>query len=228
MPRRSVLALSVAAVVGAAVVPALASAAGPHAAASSLVSCDPSRLAVAHYAGQVVLSPQPDPRPTPCGGTTGFAGAESHIVALPSGEVVFAPGVLPAGFLGIDTPPVAFKKDTQSNASPAGLAVTRDGGARWSMVRPSGVTWNPTDHGDFVDRATGRLFFEDYGAWEVDRTALAYYRCERVIKDIGEVGRSVFMDPALSEEVKEHAAQLVVSFFDPGSDVDFVMESHLE
>ena len=127
------------------------------------MSCDPSRLAVAHYAGQVVLSPQPDPRPTPCGGTTGFAGAESHIVALPSGEVVFAPAVLPAGFLGIDTPPVAFKKDTQSNASPAGLAVTRDGGARWSMVRPSGVTWNPTDHGDFVDRATGRLFFEDYG-----------------------------------------------------------------
>jgi hypothetical protein len=53
--------------------------------------------------------------------------------------------------------------NTQSNASPAGIAITRDGGAHWSFVRPSGATWNPTDHGDYVDRSTGRLFFEDYG-----------------------------------------------------------------
>jgi hypothetical protein len=128
-----------------------------------LVSCDPSRLAVAHYSGQAVLNPQPAVRPVPCGGTTGFAGAESHIVALPNGEVVFTPAVVPQGFLGIDTPPVAVRPNTQSNASPAGLAVTQDQGAHWSFVRPSGVTWNPTDHGDFVDRSTGRLFFEDYG-----------------------------------------------------------------
>jgi hypothetical protein len=135
---------------------------GPHTAPSSLLSCS-SQPAIAHYAGGVVLSPQPDVRPTPCGGTTGFAGAESHIVALPSGAIVFTPAVAPAGFLGTDTPPVPVKSSTQTNASPAGLALTRDGGAHWSFVRPSGVTWNPTDHGDFVDRTTGRLFFEDYG-----------------------------------------------------------------
>jgi hypothetical protein len=58
---------------------------------------------------------------------------------------------------------VPVKSHTQSNASPAGLAITRDGGAHWSFVRPSGATWNPTDHGDYVDDTTGRLFFEDYG-----------------------------------------------------------------
>lgn len=30
-------------------------------------------------------------------------------------------------------------------------------------MRPSGATWNPTDHGDYVDPRTGRVFFEDYG-----------------------------------------------------------------
>jgi hypothetical protein len=137
--------------------------AASHAATSSLVSCSDAHVAVAHYAGGVLVQPQPAVRPVGCGGTTGFAGAESHLVALPSGGVVFAPAVAPAGALGTDTPPVPVSPTTQSNASPAGIAITRDGGAHWSFVRPSGVTWNPTDHGDFVDRSTGRLFFEDYG-----------------------------------------------------------------
>jgi hypothetical protein len=147
---------------GGAIVPALATGATGHAPVS-LASCATDRTAVAHYANGVVLSPQPALRPVPCGGTTGFAGAESHLVALSNGGVVFTPAVAPQGFLGTDTPPVGVAPNTQSNASPAGIAITKDGGAHWSFVRPSGVTWNPTDHGDYVDRATGRLFFEDYG-----------------------------------------------------------------
>ena len=71
--------------------------------------------------------------------------------------------MVPTGFLGTGTPPIPVKSTTQSNASPAGLAVTRDDGAHWSFVRPSGVTWNPTDHSVYVDHSTGRLFFEDFG-----------------------------------------------------------------
>lgn len=128
-----------------------------------LLTCYPRRTATAHFAGGASLRPQPRIRPIPCGGTTGFAGAESHIVALPSGEVVFTPAVAPAGFLGIGSPSIPLQPNTQSNASPAGLAITTDKGEQWSFVKPSGATWNPTDHGDFVDRTTGRLFFEDYG-----------------------------------------------------------------
>lgn len=97
-----------------------------------------------------------------CGGVTGFAGAESHLVATKS-AVVFTPAVLPQGFLGTGTAPVPVGQDTQSNASPAGQAVTKDGGRSWQLVKPLGITWNPTDHGDYVDPSTGRLFFADYG-----------------------------------------------------------------
>src|SRR3954451_8763037 len=160
MSRRTLIALACATATAAAVVPALAiGTATPNA---SLVTCDSAHPAVAHYASRVVLNPQPDVLPVPCGGTTGFAGAESHMVALKSGAVVYTPAVTPKGFLGVDTPPVPAYKNTQSNASPAGIAISRDDGAHWSFVAPSGSTWNPTDHGDFVD-TTGRLFFEDYG-----------------------------------------------------------------
>jgi hypothetical protein len=98
-----------------------------------------------------------------CGGSTGFAGAESHIVATKSGAVVFTPAVLPQGLLGTGTAPVPVGGDTQSNASPAGQAVTTDGGRTWKLVKPFGLTWNPTDHGDYADPVTGRLFFADYG-----------------------------------------------------------------
>jgi hypothetical protein len=94
--------------------------------------------------------------------STGFAGAESHIVAT-GGAVVYMPAVQPSAFLGTGSAPLPLDQDTQSNASPAGLAVTTDHGANWSLVKPYGLTWNPTDHGDFVDPLTNRLFFEDYG-----------------------------------------------------------------
>jgi hypothetical protein len=98
-----------------------------------------------------------------CGGSTGYAGAESHIVATKSGAVVFTPAVLPHDLLGTGTAPVPVGQDTQSNASPAGQAVTADGGRTWKLVKPLGITWNPTDHGDYADPDTGRLFFADYG-----------------------------------------------------------------
>ncbi len=102
-------------------------------------------------------------RPLVCGGSTGFGGAESHIVVTRDGAVVFTPAVLPQGLLGTGTAPVPVFSDTQSNASPAGQAVTRDSGRTWQLVRPLGLTWNPTDHGDYTDPVTGRLFFGDYG-----------------------------------------------------------------
>jgi hypothetical protein len=75
---------------------------------------------------------------------------------------VYTPAVVPSGVLGTgEGPPIAASM--QANASPAGMAVTGDNGVRWSLVRPDGLTWNPTDHAEYVDPVTGRLFFEDYG-----------------------------------------------------------------
>lgn len=97
-----------------------------------------------------------------CSVTTGFAAAESHVDVLPDGTLVYTPAVVPQGVLGIGEVP-GDQFVAQSNASPAALAVSHDGGAHWSLMKPSGVTWNPNDHADYVDPVTGRLFFEDFG-----------------------------------------------------------------
>ena len=118
--------------------------------------------AVAHHAGGALVQAPPEGGPVPCGVSTGFAGAESHIVAT-SGAVLFTPAVQPTGLVGTGTAPVPLNEHTQSNADPAGLAVTANQGASWTVVHPNGLTWNPTDHSDFVDPDANRMFFEDYG-----------------------------------------------------------------
>ncbi len=64
------------------------------------------------------------------------------------------------------------------------------------------------------------LFFEGYGRVEIDPAALVYYRYERIIEDLGAIGKSVFLDPSLSEQARAEEVALAMSFFAPGADVD--------
>ncbi|MDQ1704477.1 MAG: hypothetical protein QOF18_843 [Frankiaceae bacterium] len=156
---RRLLGVTVAAAsIAAAVLPATAGTRG----APARPGCDTPAV-IAHHAGGRALHPQPAHLPRACGNSTGFPGAESHLVIRNDGSVVYTPAVLPSGLLGTGTAPVDQNSQSQSNASPAGLAVTSDHGSHWRVLKPSGVTWNPTDHSDYVDAASGRMFFEDYG-----------------------------------------------------------------
>jgi spectinomycin phosphotransferase len=65
-------------------------------------------------------------------------------------------------------------------------------------------------------------FFEGYGDVAVERDALVYYRCERILEDIGEFGRSVFGDPDLPEASRQAQVTLAEGFFDPGGIVESV------
>jgi len=64
------------------------------------------------------------------------------------------------------------------------------------------------------------LFFEEYGPAEVNPVALAYYRYERMIEDIGEAGRRVLFDPDVGEEARAEDAALAMDFFAPGGMVE--------
>jgi spectinomycin phosphotransferase len=68
-------------------------------------------------------------------------------------------------------------------------------------------------------------FFEGYGAVEIDLAALAYYRYERAIEDIGEMGSSVLFNMERSEEARAAEAELFMSQFRPGNIVESALEA---
>ncbi len=64
------------------------------------------------------------------------------------------------------------------------------------------------------------LFFAGYGAVDIDPDALVYYRYERIVEDLGEIGRSVMLDPNPSDQLRSDESRLARSFFAPGGDID--------
>jgi spectinomycin phosphotransferase len=69
-------------------------------------------------------------------------------------------------------------------------------------------------------------FFAGYGPTVIDSTALAYYRYERLIEDLGEDGRSVLIDPNVSEAMRAAETDLVHEFVRPGGDIDCAEQIH--
>jgi len=64
------------------------------------------------------------------------------------------------------------------------------------------------------------LFFAGYGSVDIDREALIYYRYERVVQDLGEIGQSVLLEPNRSDRLRAEESRLARSFFAPGGDID--------
>ncbi|MFN8449268.1 MAG: phosphotransferase [Anaerolineae bacterium] len=61
------------------------------------------------------------------------------------------------------------------------------------------------------------LFYSSYGTTEIDRMALAYYRYDWAIQDIGEFGAAIFVTPDVGEETLEDAEACLRFSFTPGS-----------
>src|SRR5258706_3852903 len=98
--------------------------AAPAAAAQAVTpgpGCDPSRPAVAHYAGGELLDPQPANAPIACGVYTGFPGGETRIETGACGTLMYAP----AAYMGDEPQTTIYSR--------RGLALSEDPGATWRL-----------------------------------------------------------------------------------------------
>src|SRR6267142_429133 len=131
--------------------------------AAGLPGCDPSRPAVAHYAGGVPLVPQPTNGPVPCGVLTGRPTVENRIEVTNDNTVIYMPALIPDGNVlgGCGHGPGLCVNNT--------VGRTIDEGAHWVT---STATTNPAvhdyvsadvDNNLYVDHGTGRLFYYDSG-----------------------------------------------------------------
>ncbi len=78
---------------------------------------------------------------------------------------------------------------------------------------------------DWGTPADTARFFEGYGAAEVDPLALAYYRADWAVQDIGDFARRVFAMPEAGLETKREAVAFFKGLFEPGYIVDLAFSS---
>lgn len=74
-------------------------------------------------------------------------------------------------------------------------------------------------------KAQEALFFEGYGSSDYDKLAMAYYRYDWGVQDMGEFGREVFFLDFFSEEAKAHAAEMFIWLFAAGNTIDAAYEA---
>lgn len=63
-------------------------------------------------------------------------------------------------------------------------------------------------------------FFEAYGPVELDPDALAYFRYERILQDLGEFGQSIFLASDLGADARQAEVNLATAMIVPGGDID--------
>jgi spectinomycin phosphotransferase len=82
--------------------------------------------------------------------------------------------------------------------------------------------------GNSIDGRTKRqeaLFFEGYGDTQVNKLAMAYYRYDWGVQDMGEFAREVFFLDFFSEEAKAHSAEMFIWLFSADNTIDAAYEA---
>lgn len=126
-------------------------------AATTLPPCATASPVVAYHPGQ---APQPvSGGALGCLVGTGFGGSETEVAVTADGTVVYEPAILTPGLAGTGYLDGAPGPTPSTQLSPGGLALSSDGGVKWTFDAPAGATWVPQDDALYVDPATGRIFY---------------------------------------------------------------------
>ncbi|MGD8402716.1 MAG: aminoglycoside phosphotransferase family protein [Anaerolineales bacterium] len=86
-----------------------------------------------------------------------------------------------------------------------------------------GSIFNDTSEGKWE-----RLFFEGYGETEVDPLALAYYRYDWCVEDIGAFAEDIFNRENLEEETKVNSIRWFKSLFEQGKSVKAALATEFD
>ena len=78
--------------------------------------------------------------------------------------------------------------------------------------------------GAWNDSRESEWFFTGYGSTDVDATAIAFYRYERIVIDIAEYGQRI-LDPGGSTEDRQHSLRKLASGFEPHNVVEMAHRS---
>lgn len=83
--------------------------------------------------------------------------------------------------------------------------------------------------GDGVPAASEAAFFRGYGATAIDWRALAYYRYEWVVQELGEFGEAVFLSHDVGDVTRADVVQRIIWLFGPDDVVAaaYAAEAHL-
>lgn len=98
-------------------------------------------------------------RGSACELRTGFLTGETHVRVAPDGTVVQQPAQTVPGVAGTGFVPGAPGPKPQTQVTPAGFAVSRDGGRSFRYLEPASTQWVASDGAIHVDSATGRLYY---------------------------------------------------------------------
>lgn len=82
--------------------------------------------------------------------------------------------------------------------------------------------------GDETDGRAEQLFFEGYGGAEVHSPALAYYRYNWCVEDMGGFADQIFTSASVGEETKKSALWWFKYLFSPDNSVDIALDTRIE
>jgi spectinomycin phosphotransferase len=78
--------------------------------------------------------------------------------------------------------------------------------------------------GDWESARAEALFYQGYGQIEVDKMALAYYRCERIVQDIAAFCQQLFLTAAGGED-REQSYRYFTGQFLPNHEIDIAFKT---